>query len=98
MAGAWYYHGIVSLFIEGEAYEQEKSSIESENNRPLLQDFPWWRQPEWEHEHLQPETYAQRLRWKERYNKLELTELKARDASCPKGKKMGGERTIKIRI
>lgn len=31
-------------------------------------------------------------------NKLELTELKARDASCPKGKKMGGERTIKIRI
>ena len=40
MAGAWYYHGIVSLFIEGEAYEQEKSSIESENNRPLLQDFP----------------------------------------------------------
>ena len=40
MAGAWYYHSIVSLFIEGEAYEQEKSSIESENNRPLLQDFP----------------------------------------------------------
>ena len=29
--------------------------------------------------------------------KLELTELKARDASCPKGKKMSGERTIKIR-
>ena len=24
MAGAWYYHSIVSLFIEGEAYEQEK--------------------------------------------------------------------------
>ena len=24
MAGAWYYHSIVSLFIEGEPYEQEK--------------------------------------------------------------------------
>lgn len=31
--------------------------------------------------------------------KSELTELfRARDASCPKGKKMGGERMIKIRI
>ena len=28
---------------------------------------------------------------------LDLTELKAKDASCPKGKKMDCERTIKIR-
>ncbi len=33
--GAWYYNGIVSLFIEGEHYEQEKTS-ESENHSPLL--------------------------------------------------------------
>ena len=25
--GAWYYNGIVSLFIEGERYEQEKTSL-----------------------------------------------------------------------
>ena len=26
-AGTWYYNGIVSLFIEGERYEQEKTSL-----------------------------------------------------------------------
>ena len=26
-AGTWYYHSIVSLFIEGERYEQEKTSL-----------------------------------------------------------------------
>ena len=26
-AGTWYYNGIVSLFIEGERYEQEKASL-----------------------------------------------------------------------
>ena len=25
--GTWYYNGIVSLFIEGERYEQEKTSL-----------------------------------------------------------------------
>ena len=39
-AGAWYYTGIVSLFIEKENdYEQEKSD-QSEDNCPLLQAFP----------------------------------------------------------
>ena len=33
--GAWYYNDIVSLFIEGEHYEQEKTS-ESENHGSLL--------------------------------------------------------------
>lgn len=37
---AWYYTGIVSLFIEKENdYEQEKSD-QSEDNCPLLQAFP----------------------------------------------------------
>ena len=38
-AGAWYYNSVMSLFIEGEHYEQEIKT-KSENNCPLLQAVP----------------------------------------------------------
>lgn len=37
--GTWYYNGIVSLFIEGEHYEQEKRN-KPENHGSLLPHFP----------------------------------------------------------